>query len=185
MFESMCFKTGKEVECGGTNHSTGDSEARARCGEFARNDSAMGHSGAGAERSGSLVSRPAGQLRSGQRHSPEPILDIRKIDGPITPKDQFFAVQHLGRSAVDPATYRLKITGMVKQPVEFSIADLRAMRATELTAGFECSGNSARSVQGLSSNGQWTGVRLNTLLKNAGIALGAHEVGVFWLRSRY
>ena len=107
------------------------------------------------------------------------ILDIRKIDGPITPKDQFFAVQHLGRPAVDPATYRLKITGMVKQPVEFSIADLRAMRATELTAGFECSGNSARSVQGLSSNGQWTGVRLNTLLKNAGIAPGAHEVVFF------
>jgi DMSO/TMAO reductase YedYZ molybdopterin-dependent catalytic subunit len=80
---------------------------------------------------------------------------------------------------VDAATYRLKITGMVKQPVEFSIADLRAMRAAELTAGFECSGNSARSVQGLSSNGQWTGVRLNTLLKNAGIASGAHEVVFF------
>src|SRR4051812_41558521 len=41
------------------------------------------------------------------------ILDIRKIAGLITPKDQFFAVQHFGRPEVDPAAYRLKITGMV------------------------------------------------------------------------
>jgi len=107
------------------------------------------------------------------------ILDIRKIDGPITPKDQFFAVQHFGRPEVDGASYRLKITGMVKQPATLSLADLRGMRATELTAGFECSGNSGRSVQGLSSNGRWTGVRLDALLKHAGVQPRAREVVFF------
>src|SRR6516165_454597 len=39
------------------------------------------------------------------------ILDIRKIDGPLTPKEQFVAVQHFNRPEIDPATYRLKFTG--------------------------------------------------------------------------
>jgi DMSO/TMAO reductase YedYZ molybdopterin-dependent catalytic subunit len=50
------------------------------------------------------------------------------------------------------------------------------MRATELVAGYECSGNSARSMQGLSSNGRWTGVRLNSVLKQIGVDPRAREV---------
>ena len=33
-------------------------------------------------------------------------LDIRKIDGPFTPKDQFFTTQHYGHPEIDPATFR-------------------------------------------------------------------------------
>jgi DMSO/TMAO reductase YedYZ molybdopterin-dependent catalytic subunit len=106
-------------------------------------------------------------------------LDIRQIDGLITPKDQFFAVQHFGRPEIDPATYRLKISGMVSQPKQFTVAELRAMRPAELIAGFECSGNSSRSVQGLSSCGRWTGVRLNSLLKGAGVQPRAREAVFF------
>src|SRR4029078_3121303 len=40
-------------------------------------------------------------------------LDVRKIDGPFTPKDQFFMTQHYGHPEVDPATFRLKVTGLV------------------------------------------------------------------------
>ena len=54
----------------------------------------------------------------------------------------------LHRPEIDPATYRLKLTGMVNKPTELTLADLRAMRSTELAAGYECSGNSARSIQG-------------------------------------
>jgi|GEM_PF-4549462 len=35
-------------------------------------------------------------------------LDIRTIDGPFTPRDKFFATQHLGQPKVDPATYMAK-----------------------------------------------------------------------------
>src|SRR6516162_6449369 len=46
------------------------------------------------------------------------MLDIRKIDGPITPKDQFFAMQHNNKPEIDGNAYRLKITGMVNKPAE-------------------------------------------------------------------
>lgn len=111
--------------------------------------------------------------------SPSRVYDIRKIDGLITPKDQFFAVQHFGRPEIDASTYRLKVTGLVKQPAEFSLAELRAMRPTELVAGYECSGNSPRSVQGLSSNGRWTGVRLSSVLKRLAVQPHAREVVFF------
>src|SRR5918993_1523137 len=40
-------------------------------------------------------------------------LDIRKIDGPITPADQFFFIRHYNRPEIDPAAFRLKFTGLV------------------------------------------------------------------------
>ena len=62
------------------------------------------------------------------------MLDIRKIDGPFTPKDQFFAMQHNNKPEIDPATYRLKITGMVNKPTELSLADLKKKFPTLLPA---------------------------------------------------
>src|SRR5213596_760549 len=96
------------------------------------------------------------------------ILDIRKIDGPFTPKDQFFTTQHYGHPEVDPATFRLKVTGLVERPKSLSLDDLRKMGGTELIAGFECSGN-RRPLQGLCGNGRWTGVPLRTVLEQAGV----------------
>jgi DMSO/TMAO reductase YedYZ molybdopterin-dependent catalytic subunit len=107
------------------------------------------------------------------------MLDIRKIDGPFTPKDQFFAIQHMNQPEVDPASYRLKFTGMIDKPTEFTLADLRAMRSTDVAAGYECSGNSGRSMQGLSSCGKFTGVPLNTVLKQVKPKSKAREVVFF------
>jgi DMSO/TMAO reductase YedYZ molybdopterin-dependent catalytic subunit len=107
------------------------------------------------------------------------LLDIRKIDGPITPKERFFAIQHMNRPEIDGASYRLKFTGMVTKPVDFSLADLRALKPVELTAGYECSGNSARSFEGLCSNGRFTGVRLSDMLKRVGVGPQAREVVFF------
>ncbi len=64
-------------------------------------------------------------------------------------------------------------------PAEFSLADLRAMRSTEVAAGYECSGNSGRSMQGLSSCGRFSGVRLSTVLKQLGVRPKAREVVFF------
>ncbi len=107
------------------------------------------------------------------------MLDIRKIDGLLTPKDQFFALQHMNRPEIDPATYRLKFTGLVRSPVEFTLADLRSMRSTEIVAGYECSGNSPRSVEGLCSCGRFGGVRLSEVLKKVGVNSKAREVVFF------
>ena len=81
-------------------------------------------------------------------------LDIRTIDGPFTPADRFFTTQHYGHPTVDAASYRLKVTGLVGKTLSLSLADLKALGATDLAAGFECSGNSARLTQGFAGNGK-------------------------------
>jgi DMSO/TMAO reductase YedYZ molybdopterin-dependent catalytic subunit len=105
-------------------------------------------------------------------------LDIRKIDGPFTPKDQFFTTQHYGHPEVDPASFRLKVSGLVERPKSFSLDELRKMRSSELIFGFECSGN-RRPMQGLSSNGRWTGVPLRAVLDLAGVKPHAREFVFF------
>lgn len=107
------------------------------------------------------------------------LLDIRKIDGPFTSADQFFHIQHFNRPEIDGDAYRLKLTGLVKKPTAFSLADLRGMRSSEVAAGYECSGNSAHSMQGLASCGRFTGVPLRNLLKEAGVGPKAREVVFF------
>src|SRR5438552_19026730 len=86
-------------------------------------------------------------------------LDLRTIDGPFTPKDKFFTTQHYGHPEVDPAAFRLKITGLVNQTKSFSLDDLKRMGGKELIAGFECSGNRG-PMSGLSGNAKWTGLPL-------------------------
>src|SRR5205823_12970851 len=104
------------------------------------------------------------------------VLDIRTIDGQITPNDQFFFTQHYNRPEVDANSYRLKLSGMVAKPMELTLADLKSMKSVELVNGYECSGNSGRLFQGLSSCGRFTGVRLADVLRHAGIGSKAREV---------
>jgi DMSO/TMAO reductase YedYZ molybdopterin-dependent catalytic subunit len=107
------------------------------------------------------------------------MLDLRTIDGAVTPTDKFFYIQHYNRPEIDAATYKLKLTGLVTKPAELSLADLQGMRSVDLMNGYECSGNSPRSVQGLSSNGRFTGVRLRDVLRRAGVDDAAREVVFF------
>src|ERR1051326_784554 len=103
-------------------------------------------------------------------------FDIRTIDGMLTPKERFFTTQHFAKPEIDGTKYRLKFTGMVNKPAELSLADLRAMKPVEVNIGFECSGNSPRLVQGFSSCARFTGVRLNTVLKQLGVHPRVREV---------
>lgn len=103
-------------------------------------------------------------------------LDLRRIDGMITPADEFFFIQHYNKPEIDAASFRLKITGLVGKPAELSLADLRSMRSVDVVNGYECSGNSARAVQGLVSNGRFTGVRLRDVLQRVGVGDKAREV---------
>src|SRR5947207_4225749 len=105
-------------------------------------------------------------------------LDIRTIDGPFTPKDKFATTQHYGHPVVDPATYRLKVSGLVDRPKSLSLDELKKMGNTELVAGFECSGNRG-PLQGLCGNGRWTGVPLKAVLDSAGVKAAAREFVFF------
>ena len=113
---------------------------------------------------------------AGGTGQPRRTFDIRTIDGLTVSKDKFFVLQHNNQPAIDPNTYRLKVSGMVNKPLNLSLADLRKMRSTQLVAGYECSGNSPRSFQSLSSCGQFAGVPLRDVLKQAGVGARAREV---------
>ena len=115
--------------------------------------------------------------------TPRRTFDIRTIDGFAVSKDKFFVTQHFDQPGIDPAAFRLKISGMVAKPMELSLADLKKMRNVEAVVGFECSGNSGRGFQGLSSCGKFTGVALRDVLNHVGIGPKARET-VFLGRDR-
>jgi DMSO/TMAO reductase YedYZ molybdopterin-dependent catalytic subunit len=104
------------------------------------------------------------------------VLDIRTIAGPLTSRDDFYTIQHFDKPELDAGAFSLKVGGLVERPAELSLADLRDMGSDEVVAGFECSGNSPRVIQGLASNGRWTGVRLRTVLEHVGLRDLAREV---------
>jgi DMSO/TMAO reductase YedYZ molybdopterin-dependent catalytic subunit len=106
------------------------------------------------------------------------LLDVRTIDGPFTAKDKFATTQHYGHPEVDLATYKLKVSGMVDRPKTISLDELKKMGATDLVAGFECSGNRG-PLQGLCGNGKWTGVPLKTVLDAAGVKAAARQIVFF------
>jgi len=106
------------------------------------------------------------------------LLDVRTIDGPFTPKDKFATTQHYGHPTVDPATFRLKVTGLVERPKSLSLDDLKKLGTTDLIAGFECSGNRG-PLQGLCGNGRWTGVPLKAVFDAAGVKAAAREFVFF------
>jgi len=106
------------------------------------------------------------------------IIDVRKIGGAFTPADQFFTTQHYGHPVIDPAAFRLKVSGLVDRPSTLSLDELRRMGGGEVVAGFECSGN-RRPLQGLCSNGRWNGVPLRAVLDRAGVKADAREFVFF------
>src|SRR5258708_2375338 len=106
------------------------------------------------------------------------IIDVRTIDGPFTPKDQFFTTQHYGHPEIDPAQFRLSVSGLVDRPISLGLDDLRRMGKVDLVAGFECSGN-RRPLEGLSGNGRWTGVPLKAVLDRAAVKRSAREFVFF------
>ena len=106
------------------------------------------------------------------------LLDVRTNDAPLTPKNSFFTTQHNGQPTVDPDAFRLKVSGLVNKPLSFSLDELKKMKSTEITFGFECSGN-RRPLQGLCSNGRWTGVSLRHVLDQAGLKNEAKEIVFF------
>lgn len=105
--------------------------------------------------------------------------DTREISEFVTDNDDFYLVQHYGQPEINNDTWRLRVTGMVENELEFSLSDLMNRQATERQIGFECGGNSQRLFHGLIGNADWRGVSLADILRQAGIQQGAKEVVFF------
>src|SRR5262245_59010872 len=95
-----------------------------------------------------------------------------------TRNDRFFVRSHLPVPIVDPATWRLEITGLVANPVTLSLADLKATPSTEAPITLECAGNGrglfklpntsgTQWERGAVGNAMWGGVKLPFVLRRA------------------
>ena len=106
-------------------------------------------------------------------------FDLRKLTTLATPTDEFFAFHQTKTIEADPATWRLRIGGLVRRPVELTLAELlkRADRR-DLPATIECSGNfgDPRIMNGLVSNAVWSGVSLAALLNDCSVLPEGREV---------
>ncbi|HEV3344934.1 MAG TPA: molybdopterin-dependent oxidoreductase [Pirellulales bacterium] len=106
----------------------------------------------------------------------------------LTPNDVFYVRWHLQAipTAIDLATWRLKIDGAVDTPLELSMDELRRLGDDEVVAVNQCSGNSrslfaprvagAQWRNGAMGNARWAGVSLATLLRRAGVRHDAVQV---------
>jgi len=105
--------------------------------------------------------------------------DLRTLTSWTTPNQDFYAFHQTVTPVVDPATFRLRIGGLVERPRELTLPEIvaRPDRRDEAVT-LECSGNSNRPTRmaGLLSNGVWTGVPLAALLKECGVKAEAREV---------
>ncbi|VVS97260.1 Oxidase [Sphingomonas sp. EC-HK361] len=122
-----------------------------------------------------------------------PLLEtpMTALDGQVfTPNDRFFVRWHYSDipTAVDPATFRLRVGGAVKRPLAIPLGELLKLPRVEMAAVNQCSGNSrgfftprvpgAQWGNGAIGNAKWTGVRLKDVLDLAGVAPGARQVRV-------
>ena len=107
------------------------------------------------------------------------VFDLRTLTSLTTPAEEFFAFHQTKTVEVNASTWRLRIGGLVKQPVELSLDDLRARPGRrELPVTIECSGNSGdpRLMNGLVSSAVWSGVGLGDVLKECSPSAEAREV---------
>ncbi|CCG99999.1 oxidoreductase molybdopterin binding protein [Fibrella aestuarina BUZ 2] len=102
---------------------------------------------------------------------------LQDFHGIITPSDLHFERHHNGVPVIDPAKYELIIHGLVERPTVFSLADLKRFPGVSRIAFLECSGNfrtgketmTPQEICGLTSQSEWTGVRLSTLFREVGV----------------
>jgi len=109
---------------------------------------------------------------------------LRASQGILTPSGLHYEVHRAGVPSIDPARHRFVLHGWVRSPKVFSLADLLRFPSVSRFHFLECSDNgfsewerpTAKDVQGthgLTSNSEWTGVPLATLLREVGLRPGA------------
>ena len=121
--------------------------------------------------------------RNGEPNLPELVRNW------ITPQDKFYVRSHADNPAIDPATFRLQIDGMVARPTEISLQELAdRFEEIETTATLTCAGNRRSELiaikpisgvewtEGAIGNAKWSGYKLSELLKLVGVKSEASHV---------
>src|SRR5437588_7892666 len=104
----------------------------------------------------------------------------------VTPTRLFFVRNHFAVPAIDPATWRLRVGGCVREPHDWTWDELQQLPERTVFATVECAGNGRSFLQplvggvqwgaGAIGHAEWTGVPVKFVLERAGVAPGAAEV---------
>ena len=110
------------------------------------------------------------------------------LDGIITPSGLHFERSHSGIPEINPDQHKLLIHGLVQRPLVFTMDALHRYPMESRIAFIECAGNSQAlnapqaqalgitAIHGVFSCAEWAGVRLSTLLDEAGVDASARWV---------
>ncbi len=113
---------------------------------------------------------------------------LHLLEGMITPSGLHFERSHSGIPDIDPDQHRLVIHGLVKRPLVFTVEALSRYPMQSHIAFIECAGNgqalnapqaqplNVTAIHGMLGCQEWTGVRLSTLLDEAGVDPSARWV---------
>jgi DMSO/TMAO reductase YedYZ molybdopterin-dependent catalytic subunit len=103
-----------------------------------------------------------------------------------TPTGLHYLLVHWDIPAVDPVAWRLRVGGLVRRPMELSLADLAARPSRTLRVTLECAGNGRARLEPRPvsqpwlneavGTAEWTGTPLAPILEEAGLAEEALEV---------
>jgi DMSO/TMAO reductase YedYZ molybdopterin-dependent catalytic subunit len=100
--------------------------------------------------------------RLAREYSPADISPVFKPNGTLNPGTPEYEA-HVARNFAD---WRLKIDGMVANPISLSVSEIRRLPRRIQITKHDC-------VEGWTAIGMWTGVQLGLLLKAAAIKPGA------------
>jgi DMSO/TMAO reductase YedYZ molybdopterin-dependent catalytic subunit len=86
----------------------------------------------------------------------------------ITPNDKFYSIAHYGRPAIDARSWSLEISGLVRRPRSFTLAELKARPRRETVFTIECSGDRGLPfLFSAVSTARWAGTPLAPILAEA------------------
>ena len=104
----------------------------------------------------------------------------------LTPVGMHYLLVHFDIPAVDPDTWRLKVGGAVRTPLELSLGDIQARPRQTMPVTLECAGNGRALLtpRPLSQpwlleavgTAEWTGTPLKGVVDNAGLGDDAVEI---------
>ena len=105
---------------------------------------------------------------------------LHELDGIITPNGLCFERHHGGVAQIRPQDHRLMINGLVDTPLVFTMEDLKRFPRENHVYFLECAANGGMEWRGSQLNGcqfthgmvhnvMYTGVKLKTLLEEAGL----------------
>jgi DMSO/TMAO reductase YedYZ molybdopterin-dependent catalytic subunit len=108
------------------------------------------------------------------------------LGGVVMPNAHFYVRNHFAIPSIEPATWRLRVGGLVERPVQLALHDLHQLPSQTMVVTLECAGNGRYRLEpptpgeqwrdGAVSTAEWTGVPLTEVLDRAGVSPHAGEI---------